>query len=139
MSSRKKKNVTKTRATNEVARLAAMREGYPLDAHYAKEMTRTLLATFDDAAQAKRCIDDMIDGGVLPAPTAIRSWARMHGAQRPADGAANGAGWRRPNPNCPECGGNGVVDVSGVRTEGIFAGMPWTGSKRCECRKVGVD
>ena len=133
--------MTKTRASNEVARLAAMRNGYPLDAAYAKEMTRTLLATFADVDQAAQCIDDMIDGGVLPAPNAIRAWARERGAQKPqqpANGAADGPGLRRPNPNCPVCDGIGVVDVSGVRTEGIFAGVPWTGSKRCECRKVGV-
>ena len=132
--------MTKTRASNEVARLSAMREGYPLDAAYAKEMTRTLMATFAAADQVARCIDDMIDGGVMPAPTAIRAWARMHGSQKPqqqGNGAADGAGLRRAATECPDCSGTGIRP-HGEPEFDKYGLAHYKSSCVCECRSVGV-
>ncbi len=110
-----------------------MREGYPLDANYAKEMTRTLLATFADVDQAARCISDMIDGGLPPAPNAIRAWRREHGAQKPQQGANQ----RRPAPDCPDCDGTGIRPYGEPEFD-KYGLAHYKSSGVCECRRAAV-
>ncbi len=127
--------MTKTQSANQVKRLAAMREGYPLDAAYAKEMARTLLETFAGVGEAHQCITDMIDGEKLPNPRAIKDWAREHGAQRP-NGTAGGTGWRQADTECLKCEGVGFTACDGWHVgpggEVVFEANAVT---PCDCRK----
>ena len=123
--------MTTTQAIEQVGRLEVLKGGFSLSRGSAKEMIAQLLKTFNDLAQARQCIDDMIAGGVMPTPNTLKAWARQHEAQRP-DGAR-----RRPAvPGCPDCDGSGWVAVTETQIV-LGESRECSASARCECRKVG--
>ncbi len=124
--------MTTPQAIEQVGRLEVLKGGFSLSRGSAKEMIAQLLKTFNDLAQARQCIDDMIAGGVMPTPNTLKAWARQHEAQRP-DGARRG----RAAPECPKCDGTGfrpVKQLHEIREKQV----EYDAVMVCECRSVAA-